>query len=62
MDAGYAVLRVKQIDKSISITRMNELLDAILIELDNISDKFPTRKKRLIEIEVANGKTKRISG
>lgn len=57
---GYVILRIRQIDKSISMTKMNSLLETILSELDKIKEKFPSKNKRLIEIEVCNGKTKRI--
>lgn len=57
---GYVILRIRQIDKSISMTKMNSLLETILAELHKIEEKFPSKKNRLIEIEVSNGKTKRI--
>jgi very-short-patch-repair endonuclease len=60
IDHGYVVLRIKQIDKSISMTKMNALLEIVLSELDKIKKKFPSKKKRLIEIEVQNGESKRI--
>jgi very-short-patch-repair endonuclease len=55
MDAGYAIIRVKQIDKSISITKMNDLFDSVYTELRKIEKQFPERSKRLIEIEVNDG-------
>ena len=58
IDHGYAILRIRQIDKSISMTRMNKLLEVVLSELDKINKKFPSKKKRLIEIEVHNGEAK----
>jgi len=60
IDHGYVVLRIRQIDKSISMTRMNSLLEVVLAELAKIKKKFPSKKKRLIEIEVNNGQTKRL--
>jgi very-short-patch-repair endonuclease len=57
---GYVVIRIRQIDKSISMTKMNSLLETILSELDKVKKKFPSKNKRLIEIEVNNGETKRI--
>jgi len=60
LDHGYVILRIRQIDKSISMTRMNKLLEVVLSELDKINKKFPSKKKRLIEIEVHNGEAKRL--
>jgi len=60
IDHGYAILRIRQVDKSISMTRMNKLLEVVLSELDKINKKFPSKKKRLIEIEVQNGEAKRL--
>jgi very-short-patch-repair endonuclease len=60
MDAGYVVLRIRQLDKSISLTRMNMLLTIILNELSSIQKNFPEKSKRLIEIEVKNGESRRI--
>jgi len=57
---GYVILRIRQIDKSISLTRMNKLLDVILAEVEKIKKKFPSKKNRLIEIEVHNGEAKRL--
>ena len=57
---GYAVLRIRQIDKSISLTRMNMLLDVVVDEVNKIKEKFPKSGQRLIEIEVKNGETRRI--
>lgn len=60
INGGYAVLRIRQIDKSISLTKMNHLLKLIVEEVDSIKNKFPSEKNRLIEIEVKDGQTKRI--
>jgi very-short-patch-repair endonuclease len=60
IDHGYAILRIRQIDKSISMTRMNKLLEVVLSELDKINKKFPSKKKRLIEIEVNNGEARKL--
>lgn len=56
---GYVIIRVRQIDKSISITKMNDLLNVILEEVNRINDNFPD-KKRLIEIEVKDGETSKL--
>jgi len=60
LDRGYVILRIRQIDKSISMTRMNKLSEVVLSELGKIKKKFPSKKKRLIEIEVQNGEAKRL--
>jgi hypothetical protein len=39
---------------------MNKLLEVILAEVEKINKKFPSKKNRLIEIEVENGEAKRL--
>ncbi len=60
MDTGYVVIRIRQLDKTVSLTRMNMLLKVILEEIAKIQTKFPEKSKRLIEIEVKNGESRRI--
>lgn len=60
LNAGYAVLRIRQIDKSISLTRMNSLLEVVIEEVKKIQEKFPKSGQRLIEIEVKNGESRKI--
>lgn len=60
INSGYVVIRIRQIDKSISLTKMNHLLSLVLLEVEAIKDKFPSSKNRLIEIEVKNGQARRI--
>ena len=57
---GYVIIRIRQIDKSISLTKMNHLLSLVLEEIRSIANKFPLPKNRLIEIEVKDGQTRRI--
>ena len=57
---GYIIIRIRQIDKSISLTKMNHLLSLVLDEIGSIAKKFPLPKNRLIEIEVKDGQTRRI--
>jgi very-short-patch-repair endonuclease len=57
---GYVIIRIRQIDKSISLTKMNHLLSLVLDEVEKIKNKFPLPKHRLIEIEVKDGQTRRI--
>lgn len=50
--AGYVLIRVKQIRKTLSDKNNRDVLAAILAELDKIKEQFPEKTKRLIEIEV----------
>lgn len=58
LNHGCTVLRVKQLDKSLSKTKLNDILAAILSILEEI--KSGTVKNKLVEIEVLNGETKRV--
>jgi very-short-patch-repair endonuclease len=60
LNNGYVIIRIRQIDKSISLTKMNHLLSLVLKEIESIGKKFPPQKDRLIEIEVKDGQTRRI--
>jgi very-short-patch-repair endonuclease len=60
IDKGYLVLRIRQVDKHISLTRINNLTQLVLQEIEKIRDKFPDKNNRLIEIEVKNGESRRI--
>lgn len=60
LNAGYVILRVKQMDKSFSKKRMDDVLKAIVAELKLIENEFPAEGRRFIEIEVSNGEIKRI--
>lgn len=60
LNNGYVIIRIRQIDKSISLTKMNHLLSLVLNEIRSIENKFPSQKNRLIEIEVKDGQTRRI--
>lgn len=59
LKAGINILRVRQLDKSISMTNMDNLLRAVLLELETI---YKSNKKNpsLIEIEVKDGETRRV--
>jgi very-short-patch-repair endonuclease len=57
---GYAIIRVRQIDKSMSVKRMKDVYDLILSELRKIEVEFPPVGKRLIELEIKDGVTRRI--
>ena len=60
INSGYVIIRIRQIDKSISLTKMNHLLSLVLKEIASIQENFPPPKSRLIEIEVKDGQTRRI--
>jgi very-short-patch-repair endonuclease len=60
INSGYVIIRIRQIDKSISLTKMNHLLSLVLTEIESIGKKFPSSKNRLIEIEVKDGQARRI--
>lgn len=55
LNAGYALIRVKQLDKSMSETKLEKVYSCIKQELDKIEKKFPKTNQRLIEIEVKDG-------
>lgn len=57
---GYAIIRVRQLDKNVSLTKMADLSEAVLHELKAIEKEFPKPGNRLIEIEVKDGETRRI--
>jgi len=60
LNNGYTILRIRQIDKSISLTKMNYLLDSILEQVEIIRENKGSLKDRLVEIEVKNGEARRI--
>lgn len=52
---GYVLIRVKQIDKTLSLKRKEDVLNAILEQVRKIEESFPEETNRLIEIEVKDG-------
>ena len=60
LDRGYAIVRVRQLDKNLSTTKIRLMLECILEELEKIKNEFPDEEHRLIEIEVEDGKAKRL--
>ena len=50
--AGYVLIRVKQIKKSLSQKDQRDILQSIVIELEKVKQDFPPKSKRIIEIEV----------
>ena len=57
---GYALIRVKQLDRSMSIKRMKDVYELILSELRKIEVEFPPIGKRMIELEIKDGVTRKI--
>ena len=49
---GFVLIRVKQMTKSLSQKQLRDVYGSIVKELDKIANKFPSKTKRLIEIEV----------
>jgi len=58
--SGYIMLRVRHLDKSVSQKRLRAMYDAIKEELAVIYENPPGVGKRLIEIEVKDGESRRV--
>ena len=52
LSRGFVVIRVKHLSKHVSESQMRKLSKAVLEKINQISKKFPSKNKRLIEIEV----------
>ena len=52
LNAGFVVLRVKHLTKSLSNKHKRDLLARVLESLEVIENKFPNKSKRFIELEV----------
>jgi very-short-patch-repair endonuclease len=52
LSAGFVIIRVKQVTKSISKIRMKMISQKVLTMLKDIFSNFPPLEKRLIEIEI----------
>jgi hypothetical protein len=61
LNAGYVMIRVRQLDKSLSRKRMDDIANCVIEELKSIEENFPAAGYRLIEIEVKDGRTTRLS-
>lgn len=59
INEGYVLIRVKQLDKNMSESRMETVLNAVLVEVDKIVKSFPEESKRLIGLELKDGKITR---
>lgn len=52
LSKGFAIIRVKNLSDSLSLSGQEKLKDKLIKLLDGIADKFPQKSKRYIEIEV----------
>lgn len=55
LTAGYVIIRIRQLDKTMSKKRMKDIFDLVVDELRKIEFEFPEKHNRLIEIEVKDG-------
>lgn len=60
LNNGYCLIRIAQLDKSMSIKRMKDISDLIIEELRKIELAFPPVGQRFIEISVKDGVSKRL--
>jgi very-short-patch-repair endonuclease len=51
LSRGFVVIRIKAVN-TLSLKRKDDLMEKILKHLNKIKQKFPSKSKRLIEIEV----------
>jgi very-short-patch-repair endonuclease len=52
LSKGFAIIRVKSLADSISLSSREELKDNLINLLDKIKKKFPKQSDRYIEIEI----------
>jgi very-short-patch-repair endonuclease len=57
INSGYVLIRVKQMDKSLSAKKLRDVLTIINEQLEIVKDKFPDKNHRLVEIEVKDGRS-----
>jgi very-short-patch-repair endonuclease len=60
LNHGYVIVRIRNMDKNMSSARHSFIANLIIEELESIKQKFPEPGKRLIEIEVKDGKSRRL--
>ena len=53
LSQGFVVIRVKHLTKSLSEKHKRDVLERVIVELEKIRKKFPSKTKRYIELEVA---------
>ena len=51
LSKGFAIIRVKHLSDSLSLSRQEELKNNLIELLESIESKFPQKSKRYIEIE-----------
>jgi very-short-patch-repair endonuclease len=52
---GFVLIRVRQLDKTVSAKKMKDIYEIVLAKLREIEEAFPPEGKRLIELEVLGG-------
>jgi len=52
LNKGFAIIRVKNLSDSLSLSAKEKLKNQLVLLLNGISSKFPSKSKRYIEIEV----------
>ncbi len=60
LNNGYTVLRIRQLDKNMSLAKLVALSKIVLEMVIDIQNNPPEKDKRLIEIEVTDGEARRI--
>ena len=51
LSKGFAIIRVKHLSDSLSLSKQEDLKNKLISLLENIADSFPKESKRYIEIE-----------
>jgi very-short-patch-repair endonuclease len=60
LSEGYAIIRVRQLDRNMTQFRLRATAEAVCEAANEIKNNFPKKGKRLIEVEVKDGQTRRI--
>lgn len=60
LNNGYAIVRIRNMDKNMSSARHSFIANIIIEELEKIKQEFPEQNKRLIDIEVKDGTARRL--
>lgn len=60
LSEGYAIIRLRQLDRNMSMNRVRSICQVVVDAVEEIKREFPPSGKRLIEIEVENGTSKRL--
>ena len=51
LSKGFAIIRVKHLSDTLSLSKQEDLKNRLLSMLEDIENRFPIRSKRYIEIE-----------